>query len=172
MSLADEPLAWIEGHVTGRIPQLDVAEMKQEPCVVLHERYSGEQLRRATYFHHLAGNPTELRRLFVGTGIDAQEFSRRWFAFINERLSNVRRSDHPDNGGSQLVMQRVYTPPRTGKPGRLICTNSLQDIYELRSILVDRLLCDRSSSPKMKVHRKKIYRNCQVYSRSSKTPKN
>ena len=121
--------AFIAEHVTGRIQSLDVANMKQEPSVVVYEVFRGHQLRTATYLHHLALTPKLMRPHCTGTGLDTHEYSPRWFAFFDHNKSNVRCPDHPDQGGDVVKMMRVYTPPSNGRPGRLTCTNSLQDIY-------------------------------------------
>ena len=121
---------WIEDNVKGRIAPIDISSIKQESVCIIEEDFSHtEQVRCATYFDHLTGKKKELKAILHEYKVSPDEFCQRWRKFNDDRLSNVRRSDHPLNGGTKITAMRTYAPPKEGKPGRLRCANSYQDLY-------------------------------------------
>ena len=121
---------WIEDNIKGRIAPIDISKIKQESVCFIEEDFSNtEQVRRATYFEHLTGKKKELKAILHDYKVSPDEFCQRWRKFTDDRLTNARRSDHPLNGGTKITAMRTYAPPKEGKPGRLRCANSYQDIY-------------------------------------------
>eukprot|EP00966_Prymnesium_polylepis_P201611 4671459-Prymnesium_polylepis.1 len=96
----------------------------------LEEHYDAETMRKIGYIDFLCSKKTVLANLLHGTKY-ASVFAGMWQRFTNDRLSNLRRSDHPYNSGDSTSLVRFcrsYRPPAHGKPGRLYCANSLQSI--------------------------------------------
>ena len=135
---------FIQTHVVGVIQPVNLASMPQIAAREIEEHYDAEAMRRASYIEFLCSKKTVLTNRLHGTKYK-NEFVDRWGRFTDDKFSNIRRSDHPYNSGdsnSLVRYSRSYRPPAHGKPGRLRCVNSLQDIFRpVRNRLIE-LVCE------------------------------
>ena len=116
-------------YVKGVIKPIDISSIPQMEAKEIEEHYDAEALRRASYIEHICSKKTILAKVLHGTKYK-DDFANKWARFTDDRLSNIRRADHPFNSGdtsSLIRYSRSYRPPPNGKPGRLYCKNSLQD---------------------------------------------
>jgi hypothetical protein len=129
-----------EEHVKGVIRPVDISNMPQMEAKEMEEQYDAEALRKASYIEFLCSKKMELAKRIHGTKYK-DDFISKWKRFTNDRFSNLRRSDHPFNSGDSTALVRYcrsYRPPANGKPGRLRCVNSLQDIFRpVRNRLIE-----------------------------------
>ena len=131
---------FIETHVAGVIQPIDLANIPAMEAKELEEHYDAEAMRRIGYIEFLCSKKTVLANLLHGTKY-ASMFAGMWQRFSSDRLSNIRRSDHPYNSGDSTSLVRFcrsYRPPAHGKPGRLYCANSLQGVVRpVRNRLIE-----------------------------------
>ena len=94
MTTPSDVQKFIEENVKGRIEPLDVSNMKQESVCTIEEDLSHtEQIRRATYFQHLAENKRKLKEVLHQYKVSPDEFCQRWSKFTNTRLSNQKKGN-------------------------------------------------------------------------------
>ena len=142
-----------DGIVKGYYTALDVSNITPEPTVTLREYYNDpEQMRRASWIHNLSKK--DLKNLLHQAApegqrrVDADAHAEQWKRFIGDKLSNIKRADHPVNGGSTIEYLRTYAGPKDGRPGRLTCFASLQDLWRpFRNLLLEPVAsdCDMSA---------------------------
>ena len=114
----------------GQYEPLDLSAIDPEPTVTLTETFNEpEQQRRFSYINGLNGK--QLKNLIHNSEHDADRVQAHWDRFAGgpergwSRRSNIKRDDHPWNGGDSLEFVRTYSGPADGRPGRLTCAESL-----------------------------------------------
>ena len=103
--MVEDAREFIETHVKDIIHAVDIANMPQMEAKEVEEQYDAEAIRRASYIEFLCSKKTVLAKYLHGTKYK-DDFASKWRRFTDDRLSNIRRADHPFNSGDSDALVR------------------------------------------------------------------